>query len=70
MTGQQRNQVHISRVHSEAICAEIGARLPAALTGSPARLPPHLLKLIELLEDVECRDAAYRTETETATNVR
>jgi hypothetical protein len=70
MTCQQLNQVHIGRVHIEAICAEIGARLPAALTGSPARLPPHLLKLIELLEGVECRDAPYRTETETATDVR
>jgi hypothetical protein len=67
MTGQQRNQVHIGRVHIKAICAEIGSRLPVALTGRPA---PHLLRLIELLEGIECRDAPYRTETETATNVR
>jgi hypothetical protein len=57
MSGQEQVGVQIGRDHIKAICAEIGERLPAALRGSPARLPPHLLRLMELLDSLEGRDA-------------
>jgi hypothetical protein len=57
---RQNNGVQINRVHAGAICAEIGERLQAILAASPARLPPHLVRLTELLDNVECCDAPSR----------
>ena len=59
MTRQDRNSVQIDRVHAGAICSEIGERLQATLTVGSTRLPPHLVRLTELLDrnSVERRDA-------------
>ena len=56
MTSQDSNGVHISRVHSEAICTEVAERLRPALPANPARLPPDLLRLIKRLDSVERGD--------------
>jgi hypothetical protein len=57
MNGPERSGVQIGRLHNEAICAEIGERLATALAGNSARLPPHLLRLMELFDSVEGRDS-------------
>lgn len=41
----------ISRVHSAAICKEIGERLGVFLDLKPARTPPHLAMLVGRLRD-------------------
>jgi hypothetical protein len=41
------NDIHIDRVHSAAICREIGDRLRIALNAERAPLPPGLLSLLE-----------------------
>jgi hypothetical protein len=53
MTSHDPNGVPIDCVHSRAISTEIGERLRATLIGNPTRLPPHLLRLAELLDSVE-----------------
>jgi hypothetical protein len=50
MTRQDRNGVQINRVHAGAICTEIGERLQATLAANSTRLPPHLVRLTELLD--------------------
>jgi hypothetical protein len=57
MTGEGRNGVQINRVHTGAICAEIGERLQITLKGGPTRLPSHLKSLTDLLDSAESRDA-------------
>jgi hypothetical protein len=52
------SRVQISRVHSAAICKEIGERLRTPLDQEPVRLPPRLLKLIERLREARSRNAA------------
>jgi hypothetical protein len=49
MASQDPSGIQIDRVHSGAICIEIGERLRAALAGNPNQLPPHLIGLTELL---------------------
>jgi hypothetical protein len=41
----------ISRVHSAALCKEIGERLGVFLDLKPARMPPHLAMLVGRLRD-------------------
>ena len=64
MTNQDQNGVHINRVHSGAICTEIGERLHAALAGNPNRLPPHLLGLTELLDRGASGDGPLKNSIE------
>jgi hypothetical protein len=45
--------VQINRIHSGAICNEIGERLSAALGQQSNELPARLLALIDELEKVE-----------------
>jgi hypothetical protein len=59
MTSQDANGVQIDRVHSDAICMEIGERLCATLAGNPTQLPPHLLGLAELFDTAVHGDAAF-----------
>jgi hypothetical protein len=53
MTNQKPHGVQINRVHSGAICAEIGDRLRDAMRAAPTRLPPHLLGLTVRLDRTE-----------------
>jgi hypothetical protein len=48
--------VHINRIHSDAICDEIGERLSAALGTQSNELPGRLLALIDELVKVEPRE--------------
>ncbi len=59
MTSQDANGVQIDRVHSDAICTEIGERLCATLAGNPAQLPPHLLGLAELFDTAVPGDVGF-----------
>jgi len=59
MTSQNSNIVQINRVHSGAICTEIGERLRATLTGIPT--PPPLFRETELLDNAERGDAAVKS---------
>jgi len=61
---QDPNGLQIHRVHSGAICTEIGERLRVTLTGNPTRLPPRLLSLTKLLDSVECGDVAFNNSIE------
>jgi len=60
MTSQEPSGVHLDRIHAAAICKEIGEALHATLTGNSNRLPPHLLRLTERFDRVDCGDAAFR----------
>jgi hypothetical protein len=51
-----QNDVQITRVHSGAICEEIGERLSAALGPQSNVLSPRLLALIKQLAKVEPRE--------------
>jgi hypothetical protein len=42
-----------NRIHSGAVCKEIGERLPSALGPQPQELPAPLIALIEQLAKVE-----------------
>jgi len=42
-----RNDIHIDRVSSAAICEEVGDRLRIGLTGKPERLPDHMRMLVQ-----------------------
>ena len=44
-----QNDVQIDRVHSDAICEEIGERLSVALAPQRNELPPRLLALMDNL---------------------
>jgi len=44
-----QNDVKIDRVHSDAICEEIGERLSVALASQRNELPPRLLALMDNL---------------------
>ena len=50
VTSQHPHAVQINRLHSSAICVEIGDRLRDVLT--PNGLPPYLLALAELLDRI------------------
>jgi hypothetical protein len=50
MISQYPNNVKINRVHSAAICFEIGERLCDALIAPSTRLPPRLTELLDILE--------------------
>ncbi|SHG88256.1 hypothetical protein SAMN05444169_4624 [Bradyrhizobium erythrophlei] len=65
MTSPGTNGVHLDRIHAGAICKEIGEALHATLTGNPNRLPPHLLRLTERFDRVDCGNAAFKASTET-----
>jgi len=41
----------ISRVHSVALCKEIGDRLRTSLDQNPVQMPPHLILLMARLRD-------------------
>lgn len=49
--------VELNRVHSNAICHEIGERLAAAQGPQPNELPPRLVALIDELAKGEPREA-------------
>jgi hypothetical protein len=66
MTSQDPCGIQINRVHSGAICMEIGERLRLTLTGNPTRVPPHLLSLTELLDDVEYGAVTFRSSAVTS----
>ena len=53
------DQVHLSRVHSGAVCEEIGERLSLALGPHPIKLPPALLALIGQLAKGENGDQNF-----------
>ena len=57
MINQYPNSVEIDRVHSAAICLEIGERLHSALTATSTRLPP---RLTELLDIIAFNDVSFR----------
>jgi hypothetical protein len=52
-----QSDVQINRVHSGAICKEIGERLSARPGPQSNELPPRLLALMEQLAKVEPREA-------------
>jgi hypothetical protein len=64
MTSQVPNGVQIDRLHSSAICTEIGERLRAALAADPNQLPPHLLGLSEQLDSGASGDIAFKISVE------
>jgi hypothetical protein len=47
--------VQINRIHSGAVCKEIGDRLSLELGPHSIKLPPHLLELMEQLAKAEAR---------------
>ena len=55
MIGQYPNSVEINRIHSAAICSEIGERLRGVLTATSTRSFP---RLTELLAIIECSDVS------------
>jgi hypothetical protein len=58
--------VHINRVHSGAICDEIGERLSAALGPQSNELPARLLALIDELVKVEPREVPSEVRRDSA----
>ena len=72
MTSQVPNGVKINRIHTGAICEEIGERLRASPAAKPNRLPAHIASLTELLslmerfESVECDNVALPASAESA----
>ncbi len=60
MTSQHLNGVQIDRIHSGAICKEVGERLRGTLTGNPGQLPTHLRGLMERFDSVERGSAAFK----------
>lgn len=64
MTSQNPNGVQIDRVHSGAICTEIGERLRIAMAGTPNPLPSRLLRLLERFDNVERGDVAFKNSIE------
>jgi hypothetical protein len=64
MTSQTPNGVQIDRVHSGAICTEIGEQLRISLAGTPNPLPSRLLSLMQRLDGVERGNAAFKNSIE------
>jgi len=60
MASQHSDGVQIDRIHTGAICREIGERLRATATGYPDQPPLHLLGLMERFDSVERGDAAFK----------
>ena len=60
MINRYPNGVKINRVHSAAICSEIGERLGDALIAPSTRFPPRLAELLDIIErnDVSDRSSA------------
>ena len=52
-----QNDVQINRIHSRAVCDEIGERLSVALSSQSIELPSHLVALIKELATIEPREA-------------
>jgi hypothetical protein len=50
------NDSQINRIHSGAVCKEMGDRLSVALGPKSIELPPHLLALIDQLAKAESRE--------------
>lgn len=59
MTSQDPYGVQINRVHSDAICTEIGERLCATLAGSPTKFQPRLLSLAKMLDTAVHGDVVF-----------
>ena len=53
MTGQKPHDVQIDRLHSHAICEEIGERLQFAIPPASDRVPSRLLGLTARLDRIE-----------------
>jgi hypothetical protein len=53
MKSQDPHGIQIDRIHTGAICNEIGERLRATLTANADRWPLHILNLTERLDRVE-----------------
>lgn len=64
MTSQNLNGVQIDRVHSGAICTEIGEQLRITLAGTPNPLPSRLLGLMERFDSVERDNVGFKTSIE------
>ena len=64
MTSQNPNGIQIDRVHSGAICTEIGERLRIALAGTPNPLPLRLLSLLERFDSAERDNVAFKHSIE------
>jgi hypothetical protein len=64
MMSQDPNGVQIDRIHTGAICAEIGERLHATLAGNPKQVPLNILRLTERFDSVERYNAAFRASIE------
>jgi hypothetical protein len=64
MMSQDPNGVQIDRIHTGAICKEIGERLHATLAGNPEQLPLHIRGLTERFDGVERDNAAFRASIE------
>ena len=58
MTNQK--DIQISRVHSDAVCEEIGERLSVVLGPQSIELPPNMLALIEQLAKGEPREKSSK----------
>jgi hypothetical protein len=57
------NDIQIDRIHSGAVCKEMGDRLSVALGPQSIELPPRLLALIEQLAKVETHeDLGFRPD--------
>lgn len=55
-----QNDVQIDRVHSGAVCKEIGEKLSVVLGPQSIELPPHLLALMEQLPKDEHPNSARK----------
>jgi hypothetical protein len=64
MMSQDPNGIQIDRIHTGAICKEIGERLHATLAGNPKQVPPSILGLTERFDSVERGNAAFRASIE------
>ncbi len=50
------NDIQIDRIHSGAVCEEMGDRLSVVLGPQSVELPPRLLALIDQLAKVEAHE--------------
>ncbi|MGA7998232.1 MAG: hypothetical protein WCA28_25500 [Bradyrhizobium sp.] len=57
---QDPNGIQIDRMHTGAICNEIGERLRATLRRNPNRLSLHILSLTERFDSVERGNTAFK----------
>jgi hypothetical protein len=63
MMSQDPNGVQIDRIHTGAICKEIGERLRIRLTGNRNQPPPNILGLMERFDSVERGNANFKAST-------